>query len=97
MSRHLTLSVQLVYTSGMTTTAVPTITTNQIKTGDLADDVTGVRWVNPGRKDQHFDWTECREHLLDPSWSMQISGDDEPTGVALTDEVQCDACAERDA
>lgn len=73
----------------MTTTAVPTITTNQIKAGELPDDVTGVMWMDSG-------WTECRDHLLDPSWAMQITGDDQPSGVALfaTDTFECDACGE---
>lgn len=69
-----------------------TATTDAISVDDiladrLPDDATGVQWGG---------WIECRDHLLDPSWSAAVEQSDERDGIVLRGDVVCDACAERD-
>lgn len=64
------------------------ITAGAVARGVLPARLTGVRWVDT-------DWTECRAHLLDASWSFVIADDDPAEGEILTGAVDCDACRER--
>lgn len=66
----------------------PTVSVNDVRGGLLPAVATGVRWTDT-------DWTECRAHLEDRSWSSAVIPSDDPTGQALTGTVECDACAER--
>lgn len=68
-------------------TTKPTVSVNDVKAGRLDPTITGVHWTDTS-------WTECRDHLDDPSWSSTVDPADEPVGVALYGEVDCDLCRE---
>ena len=67
-------------------TSQTTITLQQVRDGELPDDLTGIYWIDGGV-------IECRDHLNDPSYRALTGGDDyEPTSVGsvLTGPVACD-------
>lgn len=66
-----------------TTKTTERISVNDIKAGHLPTDATGVHWTDT-------DWTECRAHLTDQSWSDGAADSDDPTGIVLTGDVTCD-------
>ena len=65
----------------------PTISVNQVAAEELPDTATGVYWTDTA-------WTECRDHLQDPSWTAAVDQSDVPTGIVLTGNVECDMCRE---
>lgn len=66
------------------------VSVDEVVNGGLPIGAAGVHWADT-------DWTECRAHLEDPSWSTFVTPNAEREGIVLSGEVDCDACRERDA
>ncbi len=65
-------------------TRVEMISVNDVLAGRLPERACGVHWADTN-------WTDCRPHLTDPSWTPDRR-DDAPVGVVLYGPLVCNAC-----